>query len=108
MDAVKFFLEYIRLCKTNRDSQEWMCNNKCPMYDNCDMEYHILVDDMEYRIRDMVEAVKKWSNEHPPKTNGVYMNEISGNKFCTNVPIHDRMKQIWVDADWWDSKYEKE
>ena len=107
MDAVQFFMEYMRLCNTNSASKEWMCNTNCPMWKNCASAHHILIDDEE-SIVNMVDAVKKWSEEHKPKTNGDFVNEMTGGRFHDFPSPHKEMRQVWVDAEWWKSEHREE
>lgn len=55
MDAVKFFIEKARLCKSHDDED---CQ-KCELHDICDVVK---------KAKEVVAIVEKWSAEHPQKT----------------------------------------
>ena len=55
MDAVKFFKEKERLCKSHDDVN---CN-KCELHNICDVAE---------KAEEVVAIVEKWSAEHPQKT----------------------------------------
>lgn len=74
MDAVKYLKEQARMCSTYLDH----CPS-CPLHhlDCCDLENDTVAEQK-------VEAVEKWSNEHPQKTR---MSEFL--KQHPNAPLHD-------------------
>lgn len=64
MDAVKFFKERKRMCKSYYDLEKGWCSDKCPAL-------NIQCNDMEHLEEDtesLVEVVEKWSQENPRKT----------------------------------------
>ncbi len=64
MDAVKFFKERNRMCKSYYDPEKDWCSDKCPAL-------NIQCNDMEHLEEDterLVETVEKWSQENPRKT----------------------------------------
>lgn len=60
MDAVKYFEEKERMCKTLKDCK------KCPLQ-HIDLYQHCAVISQQ-NPKEAVEIVEKWSEEHPQKT----------------------------------------
>lgn len=59
MDAVKFLQEKNRMCNTYE-----LCHQGCPLWSSDDTCLSVSKNNPEV----FVEAVKKWSEENPPKT----------------------------------------
>lgn len=96
MDALTYLKERIRMCEANP-----FCSN-CPLdkFEDCERA------DPE----ESVAVVKKWSAEHPIKTNGERF--LDDNK--EHIRTYNRWEnigkpyiEVHIEADWWDDEYKE-
>lgn len=99
MDAVKFLEEYNRMCNTYND-----CAG-CPMDDKpfC-YPSDIITND---ESKELVNAVEKWSCEHPVVTNGMKVLEMipEGSAFIASTDgIYAELR---IKRSWWNAEYKE-
>lgn len=121
MDAIKYFKESFRMCKTISACE------KCPLYEynnvlfpcNCSINNDIDNIFDEKNQKNVVEIVEKWSKEHPAKTRQSEFLKMFPNtslrddniidicplsidkrfktdKECTNSACMECMKNFWL------------
>ena len=88
MDAVEFFKEQARMCKSFRN-----CANCLLRFLQC--QRYTLGDHTEL----VVSIVEAWSKAHPVQTNAQKFEEVFG------LPAHCQVDQH---AQWWDEPYKVE
>jgi len=96
MDAVKYIEEKERMCKSLPNCEG------CPIRYTCDPNAD--------EAREAVDAVKKWSIEHPVMTNGRKLSDMLGVnlRYITRRTAGKPYVEIWIEADWWDAEYKEE
>ena len=92
MDAVKFLEEKVRMCQSVKQCYD------CPL-DSSKTNISICCQDLltDYP-KEAVEAVEKWSNEHPMVTNGAKFVEVFGRY------IYERP---WEQEGWIEHEYKE-
>ena len=107
MDAVKYIKEFNRMCRTYD-----FCSDGCPLKRRCDTLRNPYAD--SETIEALVDAVEKWSKEHPLplKTNGmVIMEKLAMMDVpCVGTAMNELKQkiEIEIDAEWWDAEYKEE
>ena len=99
MDAVKFLKEYKRLC------DEYSACVGCPLknYGDC----------IDAEPKELVKAVKEWSEEHPIITNGMKVlelipSDVSNTTITRVYPSTKDYVKIYIEKSWWDAEYKGE
>lgn len=112
MDAVKFLEEYSRMCNAHNDCVGCPMNDKPFCYPN-----DIITNDER---KELVNAVEKWSCEHPVVTNGTKVLEmIPANERSTafreansnlkgfGFITSEKYVEMCVRKSWWDAEYKE-
>lgn len=99
MDAVKFLAEYNRMCNTYND-----CVG-CPMHDKSFCHPHDMTTNDERK--GLVDAVEKWSKEHPIVTNGRKIMEMIPNDKLGSIFRNTEGVTLYIDKSWWDAEYKE-
>lgn len=98
MDAVKFLEEDSRMCNTYND-----CIG-CPIHDKPFCHPHDMTTNDERK--ELVDAVEKWSYEHPIVTNGMKFKEcVPYDKI--SISTDSPFVTIRVGRNWWDAEYKE-
>lgn len=97
MDAVKFLEERNRMCDNYNNCVGCPMNDKPFCYPN-----DIITNDER---KELVNAVEKWSCEHPMVTNGMKVLEMipEGSAFIASadgIYVELRIKKSWWDAEY--------
>lgn len=99
MDAVKFLEESSRMCNTYND-----CTG-CPMEDKPFCYPSDLITNDERK--ELVDAVEKWSVEHPLVTNGMKVLEMIPYDEYLMPRSSDKDVAMIINREWWDAEYKE-
>ena len=93
MDAVKFYKEQSRMCKTYNKCPE------CPIYELMDNGKLLCITALHEKLEEFVDLVETWSKEHPIMTNKMKFEEVFGETCDENGEI------VLVRPSWWFDEY---